>query len=151
MSLIDVARAAYNEREQAREAEEADRAERRRLREVAEDDEALILALQSPISEWFPGVAWELVDRGLPQRQVVLRDPESGLHFKVHPTKEDGSEWGVDLVSPNPRGQFGGKYDVHVSWAKSPADIGRWLADQERSANARAVDAEATIAGLAEQ
>lgn len=135
-TLIGIARAAYADIEAARQAESERRAQEHREREAAADADALASALRSPLTEWFPGVAWELFDRKLPMSQVALRDPESGLLFMVRPISHGTvTDWHVDLVDAS-RVRGGNGYRTLADGINGPAAVGRYLANRDREQSA---------------
>jgi len=124
-TLVEIATGAFRQLEHAL-AGERNVADERRDREREHDGIALTRALQSPLARWFPGVDWHLAERRLPGGAVVVRDPESGLLFRV--SAADGP-WRVDLVRAAPEAgprQFA----VELPDVTGPADVGRWLHDQ---------------------
>jgi hypothetical protein len=87
--------------------------------------------LQAPLARWFPGVDWCLAERRLPGGAVVVRDPESGLLFRV--AAMDGP-WRVDLVAA---GTAPYEFVTLLPDITGPAAVGRWLHDQAQLVDGR--------------
>jgi hypothetical protein len=132
-TLTEIARSAYENQEADRKAERKRQDEALRLSEENEDIEALARIADCALMQWFPNTQWELVDRRLPQGQVIVKDVDSGLMFKATPA-DTGSNtndgWHFAIVTARKGGTFAGRYNTFE--VRTIADVGRYLQDRER-------------------
>lgn len=139
--IVKIATEAYAAREAEQKAERQRLEDRLKAEAAEEDARALEGIINSPIFDWFPDVDWKLVDRRLPQKQVIVQDPASGLMFKVVPPGQHyANGWHVSIATPKKGGAFGGNYTLVD--VRSAADVGRYLLDLEQQKHLQEVAVE---------